>query len=157
MSATMGAYLFSLYSWLRSIFCSHGHVSSKRTTSRDSSLIKNTSGRRGVTNTWGGITPPLGDWKPVKSENREKPGRNSECTNVTIDFKTESCRQVKRPCSRATEQFERMWARVCIFPQNPHLLFTLLRHLFKLSAEGRVFMPALMANLKTPWGITPVS
>ena len=51
ISAIIGAYLFSLYSWERSMFRSHGQVSSKRTTSRDCSFTKNISGRGGVTNT----------------------------------------------------------------------------------------------------------
>ena len=48
-SETNGAYLSSLYVWLRSIFDSHGQVSSNKTQTRLSSSTKNRSGRSGVT------------------------------------------------------------------------------------------------------------
>ena len=133
---------------------SQGQVNSKMTATCSDSFTKNRSGRSGVTRIWGGMTPPWGDWNPRKSENNDKPGRIFETMNATIVFKTESCRQVKRPWSRAIVQLERMCARVWIFPQKLHLSLTLFPHLFKLSPDGRVFIPAFMANLSTPCGIS---
>ena len=60
-SAINGAYLPSLYAWLVSMLRSNGQVNSNTTTSREFSSIRKMSGRKGVTKTWGGITPPFGD------------------------------------------------------------------------------------------------
>ena len=136
------------------MFLSQGQVNSNTMQIRAVSSTKNISGLKVVTRMWGGIVPPCGACKPTISENSTIPSLRKGRISVTIDIKTESWRQVYRPWSSETEQLDNTCRSVSMFPQNGHLSFVRLPQRFRLSRVGRVFIPALMANLRTPCGIS---
>ena len=153
-SETSGAYFSDLNKWLRSMFESHGQVSSKIITSWDSWLKTNTSGFRAVGRMWGGIVPPWGAWWPGISEYKTMPFFKCGWINRKMEDRTELCRHVRRPWVRAVEQLDKTCASVSMLPQKLHLSLVRLPHLFKLSYVGKVFSPAFKANFKTPCGIS---